>query len=49
MRTASPPHHIKRRHKLTFVGAWPVIIDEFVAYAKEKIACGYDAEKMVED
>jgi len=31
------------------LGAWPVIIDEFVAYGKEKVACGYDAEKMMED
>jgi len=29
-------------------GAWPVIIDEFVAYGKEKVKCGY-GDKMMED
>jgi len=30
-------------------GAWPVIIDDFVAYGKEKVKCGYDADNMMED
>lgn len=30
------------------LGAWPVIIDEFVAYGKEKIGSGAD-NKMIED
>jgi hypothetical protein len=34
---------------MLMVGAWPVIIDEFVAYGKEKVKCGYDVDKMMED
>jgi DCN1-like protein 1/2 len=33
---------------LLTLGAWPVILDDFVAYGKEKVKCGY-GDKMMED